>query len=298
MTQLINEVKRMQFLAGLINESQLNEAEFQSHSVAARIKEILKGLGYEVKDFKGSVDQASGVLFNDMTKNNKEPYASIGTIEWADGEEVKALVGIKPGMDTGEVMKKKKELETKIYDLYNKDYKASMSTLENGNVIVLGVKAKPAAQPQQESQLNEAEIDFTNKEQFADFLQNKTKELEGKTIKLSVFDTFAMGDPEKEKFTGDISVNLGKRTGGTGNLKYDATLVDAGGYKYLSPSKGKKISLTIPSTTGGQGGFENEELKLKGLFKVKSLEMPGTQAESINIDSVVNEALRKLRKGK
>jgi hypothetical protein len=131
-----------------------------------------------------------------------------------------------------------------------------------------------------ESQLNEEAINFGDKDQFSDFLQNKTKELEGKTIKLSVFDTFAMGDPEKEKFTGDISVNLGKRTGGTGNLIYDATLVDAGGYKYLSPAKGKKISLTIPSTTGGQGGFENEELKLKGLFKVKSLEMPETQQES------------------
>ena len=131
-----------------------------------------------------------------------------------------------------------------------------------------------------ESQLNEAEIDFTNKEQFVDFLQNKTKELENKTIKLKVYDTWANEDPEKQKYTGDISVNLGKRTGGTGNLKYDATLVDAGGYKYLSPAKGKKISLTIPSTTGGQGGFENEELKLAGIFKVKSLEIPETQAES------------------
>jgi hypothetical protein len=147
-----------------------------------------------------------------------------------------------------------------------------------------------------ESQLNEETINFGDKDQFSDFLQNKTEELEGKTIKLSIFDTFALGDPEKEKFTGDISVNLGKRTGGTGNLRYDATLVDAGGYKYLSPAKGKKISLTIPSTTGGQGGFENEELKLKGLFKVKSLEMPETQQESI--EQAVNEALRKLRKGK
>jgi len=133
-----------------------------------------------------------------------------------------------------------------------------------------------------ESQLNEVEIDFTNKDQYADFLQNKTKSLEGKTIKLSIFDTFASEDPEKEKFTGVISVNLKKRTGGPGNLTYDATLVDDGGYKYLSPSKGKEINLIIPSKTGEQGGFENEELKLKGLFKVKNLEIPETQAESLN----------------
>ena len=123
-----------------------------------------------------------------------------------------------------------------------------------------------------ESQLNEEVINFGDKDQFADFLQNKTKQLENSKIKLKVHDTFANEDPEKQKYTGDIAVNLQKRTGGTGNLTYDATLVDAGGYKYLAPAKGKKISITIPSTTGGQGGFECEDPKIKGLFKVESIE--------------------------
>lgn len=125
--------------------------------------------------------------------------------------------------------------------------------------------------------LNEQLIDFTNQEQFSDFLQNKTKELEGKKVKLNIFDTFASGDTEKQKFTGDIIVNLEKRTGGAGNLKYDATLIDDGGYKYISTLKGKKCSITIPSTTGGQGGFEDElglsQNAIRGLFKVKTIEI-------------------------
>ncbi len=127
-----------------------------------------------------------------------------------------------------------------------------------------------------ESHLNEEEINFTDKDQYHDFLQNKTGELEGKKVKLNIFDTFANGDTEKEKYTGDIIVNLGKRIGGTGNLKYDATLVDGGGYKYISPLKGKKMQITIPSTTGGNGGFgdENDDIQgIQGLFKVKSIEI-------------------------
>jgi hypothetical protein len=124
-----------------------------------------------------------------------------------------------------------------------------------------------------ESQLNEEVIDFTNQEQFSDFLQNKTKELEGKKIKLNIFDTFSNEDAEKEKFTGDIIVSINKRTGGTGDLKFDATLIDNGGYKFLTPLKGKKISLEIPSSTGGKGGFKSEDPEMGGLFKVETLEI-------------------------
>jgi hypothetical protein len=123
-----------------------------------------------------------------------------------------------------------------------------------------------------ESQLNEEEINFKDADQYADFLQNKTKELENSKIKLKIYDTFSNEDPEKEKFSGYVTADILKRTGGTGNLTYDATLVDAGGYKYLAPAKGKKISITIPSTTGGQGGFECEDPKIKGIFKVESIE--------------------------
>ena len=118
--------------------------------------------------------------------------------------------------------------------------------------------------------INEELIDFNNKDQYADFLQNKAGGLENKKIKLNIFDTLASGDPEKQKFIGNIIVDLKKRTGGTGSLTFDAILIDDGGYNYIAPFKNKEISLTIPSTTGGQGGFDGP---IKGLFKVKTLEM-------------------------
>jgi hypothetical protein len=118
--------------------------------------------------------------------------------------------------------------------------------------------------------INEELIDFNNKDQYADFLQNKAGGLENKKIKLNIFDTFANGDPEKQKFIGNIIVDLKKRTGGTGSLTFDSILIDDGGYNYIAPFKNKEISLTIPSTIGGQGNFDEP---IKGLFKVKTLEM-------------------------
>ena len=149
-----------------------------------------------------------------------------------------------------------------------------------------------------ESQLNEEEINFKDADQYADFLQNKTKELENSKIKLKIYDTFSNEDPEKEKFSGYVTANILKRTGGTGNLIFDATLIDNGGYKLLAPLKGKKISLTIPSTTGGNGGFKSEDPQMGGLFKVETFEFldkpqAAPQAESIDqLDEIINNALK------
>ena len=149
-----------------------------------------------------------------------------------------------------------------------------------------------------ESHLNEEEINFKDADQYADFLQNKTKELENSKIKLKIYDTFSNEDPEKEKFSGYITADVLKRTGGTGNLIYDATLIDNGGYKLLAPLKGKKISLTIPSTTGGNGGFKSEDPQMGGLFKVETFEFldkpqAAPQAESIDpLDEIINNALK------
>lgn len=126
--------------------------------------------------------------------------------------------------------------------------------------------------------INEEVIDFTNKDQYADFLQNKTKELEGKKVKLNIYDTFAAGDSEKEKFTGNIIVELKKRTGRTGDITFDAILIDNGGYKYMAPAKGKTISITIPATSTDKGGFRCEDPKIAGLFKVKTLEALNEQS--------------------
>jgi len=126
--------------------------------------------------------------------------------------------------------------------------------------------------------LKEDVIDFTDKEQYAKFLQFGTKELEGKKVKLNIFDTFANDDPEKEKFTGDIIVNLKERTSGYEKLYFNGTLIDDGGYKYIAPLKGKEIQLEIPNTTGGTGYIGdrvNQVDDIRGIFKVKTLEIIG-----------------------
>jgi len=126
--------------------------------------------------------------------------------------------------------------------------------------------------------LKEDVIDFTDKEQYAKFLQFGTKELEGKKVKLNIFDTFANGDPEKEKFTGDIIVNLEERTSGNTKIYFNATLIDDGGYKYIAPLKGKEIRFEIPNTTGGTGFIgdrANQVGGIEAIFKVKTLEIIG-----------------------
>jgi len=134
--------------------------------------------------------------------------------------------------------------------------------------------AKIITESEYKSGLSEEVIDFTDRDQFTNFLMNdKANELEGKKIKLNISDTFSAAFPNAEKFTGVIEVSILKRTGSSGDLTFDATLIDSGGYEILEPATGKKIKLNIPSATGDKGGFECLEPKLKGLFKLKTLEI-------------------------
>jgi len=152
-----------------------------------------------------------------------------------------------------------------------------------------------------ESQLNEEVINFGDKDEYSEFLMNGTKKLEGSKIKLKIHDTFSMSDPNAKEFSGFITASGLKRiTGQAGSdLSYECTLVDNGGYTTMEPLKGKKISLTIPNTTGGKGGFRCEDPKVGGLFKVESLEIlgaPTSQSQQESIEKAVNEALAKFRK--
>ena len=143
-------------------------------------------------------------------------------------------------------------------------------------IIVGGLAAEGMATPSK--MVKEDVIDFTDKEQYAKFLQFGTKELEGKKVKLNIFDTFANGDPEKEKFTGDIIVNLKERTSGATKIYFNGTLIDDGGYKYIAPLKGKEIRFEIPNITGGTGFIgdrDNQDDGIQGIFKVKTLEIIG-----------------------
>lgn len=128
---------------------------------------------------------------------------------------------------------------------------------------------------QYKEKLNEEVINFTDKEQFYSFL-NKFDEgdfLEGKTVILNVSKTSAMQDPKSQSYAGNIELKLGKRTGGNANITYDATVVDAGGYEYLKPARGKQISWTFPSTSNAEGKFGKNGDEISGLYNLKTLDI-------------------------
>jgi len=124
-----------------------------------------------------------------------------------------------------------------------------------------------------QSKLNEEEFDFTNPEQFKDFVTNYENSLVGKKVKLNIFDTSADKDTEKQNYTGDIIVDIQKPASGIsfGLLKFIATLVDNGGYKYMAPLKGKDIVISIPAMKGIDGSIHGEKYSNEGTFKVKTL---------------------------
>lgn len=147
-----------------------------------------------------------------------------------------------------------------------------MKITEFRKLIRKEIKAVIKENLSKKSQLNEEEtFDFTNPEQYQKFIGVKN-DLVGKKIKLNIFDTSADRDTEKENYKGDIIVDLEKRTGSTSfSIKFVATLVDAGGYKYMAPFKGKKIVIELPPIQGTNGSFNSEDYDIDGTFKVKTL---------------------------
>ena len=148
MKKQINEIKRMQLLAGVITESEyrkslVNEAigDFDPTGFMAAIKETLKKMGYEVKDMQGSsIDPAKGEL--EKAANEGKKSAVVGTIKWEDGEEVVAAVSINQKDDMGTQSKTIKDLEDKIYNVYAKDHTTRFNKSNNGRVYVIGIKDK------------------------------------------------------------------------------------------------------------------------------------------------------------
>jgi hypothetical protein len=139
---LSKEFRRMQVLAGIITEGQLNEAigDFNPTGFMAAIKETLKKMGYEVKDMQGSsIDPAKNQLEKDANEGKKS--AVVGTLEWEDGEEVVAAVSLSND-DTATQLKTLKDLEDKIYDVYAKDFVARLNKTNNGRVVTIGIKNK------------------------------------------------------------------------------------------------------------------------------------------------------------
>jgi hypothetical protein len=270
MANLINEAKRMQQLAGILTESQL-------------ISEGVK-LDILVKDGKPN----SEIL---VVPNKR----------YSDKEELDANT-----MRPLQIKKEEGRKDMMVFTVVGRKAENQQYPIEGDEVADI-ITYEDAKKNVRESQLNEEVINFKDKDQYADFLQNKTKELENSKIKLKIYDTFSSTNPQAEKFTGFIIVSDLKRTNqNPGKLIYDCTLVDNGGYKVMEPLKGKKISLDIPASTGDQGSFRSkDDPNLAGLFKVETLEIlgapstpstPAPQAESLDIEEIVNEALKAIRK--
>ena len=107
----------------------------------AAIKEILKKMGYQVEDMKGSsIDPFKGKI--EDAANEGKKLAAVGTLKLEDGEEVVAAIGINQKDDTGTQVKTMKELEDKIYNLYSKDFTTRMNKTNGNRVVVIGIKNK------------------------------------------------------------------------------------------------------------------------------------------------------------
>jgi len=143
------EFKRMRKLVGLITESQLEEAigDFNPSGFIAAIKETLKKMGYEVKDLQKGGDPYSPL---EKDANEGKKSAAVGTLKWAEGEEVIAAISISMKDSTADQLKAIKDLEDKVYDVYAKDFTTRLNKINNGRVAVVGIKNKQT-QPQQES---------------------------------------------------------------------------------------------------------------------------------------------------
>ena len=84
----INEIKRMQLLAGVINESQLNEGwdDFNATGWMARIKDLAKEMGYDASTGwdDQNTDRARLKAADEAKKGEKKAY--IGTVD--DGNTI------------------------------------------------------------------------------------------------------------------------------------------------------------------------------------------------------------------
>jgi len=135
MKDLLQEGRRIQELF----KTRLNEfGGFNPSSFISAIKDKLKKLGYETKEFTGtSIDPELNKL-EDAMKSGKPPYAVAGTLKWGDGEEVVVSIGIKDDSDN----KKRDAIEKEIYNTYKNDYKVRMSNEKQGRVLTIGIKEK------------------------------------------------------------------------------------------------------------------------------------------------------------
>lgn len=148
MAQLINEAKRMQQLAGLINESQLNEGfdDFNATGWMARIKELAKEMGYDASTGWNdqNTDRARLQAADEAEKGEKKAY--IGTVD--DGNTIVVTFTL----DKDNKDQNKANIQKKIVDLYKNDANVTLGKHTHGDTLMqVIIKDKTKSQPQAES---------------------------------------------------------------------------------------------------------------------------------------------------
>jgi len=78
MSQLINEAKRMQFLAGFINENQLNEAEKDLNTYGKVLFDRLGKNGFKATFTKSSSD------FDKLSQENRKSQDKLAAVQYDD----------------------------------------------------------------------------------------------------------------------------------------------------------------------------------------------------------------------
>lgn len=139
-TQL-NEVQRMQKLAGLINESQLDEDvnEFNSTGFTTAIKEKLENLGYKIVDFSSDKNVGYEKILKSIKTDENGKYATVGVVHFQGGAEV--VVAINSGSNTEQYSESQKAME-EILKPY-KDFQPRLNREAQGKILIAGIK-KPS----------------------------------------------------------------------------------------------------------------------------------------------------------
>jgi len=145
---LSEEFSRMQKLAGIITESQLNEGwdDFNATGWMARIKELAKEMGYTVSTGWDDQNTSRARLqaADEAEKGEKKAY--IGTVD--DGNTIVVTFTL----DKDNKEQNKANIQKKIVDLYKNDANVTLGKhTHNDTLMQVIISDKTKSQPQAES---------------------------------------------------------------------------------------------------------------------------------------------------
>ena len=143
---LSEEFRRMQKLAGIITESQLNEDEdinwnqFNPTNWTARLKEIAKEMNYNVDRTDQNNIQRHQLAADDAADRG-EREAFVGTFEKDGAEAIIAIFSLSKNEKDQDL----NLIQSKVVDIYKDDSDVTMSESHMGKVATVIIKAKQQA---------------------------------------------------------------------------------------------------------------------------------------------------------